>query len=109
VAARSEYDAAYFTLLRAREEHADLLRYREFLVAERERLEGFVRQLRTEADVVPRRMRRAVDQTAKAIVEAIGARRAVVLAEYERMDDRITAAQEFVEECEAELDELRRG
>lgn len=107
MAARSEYDAAYFTLLRAREEHADLLRYQEFLLAERERLDAFVRQLRIEADVVPRRMRRPVDQTTKPLVEAVGARRAVVLAEYERMDDRITAAQEFVEECEAEVDELR--
>jgi hypothetical protein len=107
VAASSEYDAAYFTLLRAREEHGDLLRYREFLLAERDRLDAFVRKLRTEADVVPRRMRRPVDQTTKAVVEAVGVRRAVVLAEYERMDDRIAAAQEFVEECETEVDELR--
>jgi hypothetical protein len=105
--ARSEYDAAYFTLLRAREEHTDLLRYREFLVSERHRLDAFVTQVRAEADTVPRKMRRSVDQTTKAVVEAIGARRSVVLAEYERIDDRIAAAQEFVEECEAEVEELR--
>ncbi|HEX6257439.1 MAG TPA: hypothetical protein VFZ70_16640 [Euzebyales bacterium] len=105
--ARSEYDAAYFTLLRAREEHTELLRYREFLVGERHRLDAFVAQVRAEADAVPRKMRRPVDQTTKAVVEAIGARRSVVLAEYERIDDRIAAAQEFVEECEAEVDELR--
>lgn len=109
MASRSEYDAAYFTLLRAREEHADLLRYREFLVAERERLDSFVAQVRHEADVVPRRMRRPVDQTIKAVVEAIGTRRSVVLAESDRIDERIDNAQRFVEECEAEVDELRRA
>ncbi|CAN5922154.1 hypothetical protein BH23ACT10_BH23ACT10_10990 [soil metagenome] len=107
MAARSEYDAAYFTLLRAREEHDDLLRYREFLITERERLDAFVTQVRAESDAVPRRMRRPIDQTTKAVVEAIGVRRAVVLAESERMNDRITNAQAFVEECETEVDELR--
>jgi hypothetical protein len=103
----SEYDAAYFTLLRAREEHSQLLSYREYLVGERERLDGFVAQLRDKADEVPRRVRRPIDQTAKAVVEAVGTRRSVVLAELERMDDRITNAQEFVEECEAEVEQLR--
>jgi Zn-dependent oligopeptidase len=87
---RSEYDAAYFTLLRAREEHAQLLSYREYLVSE-----------------LPRRMRRPVDQTTKAVVEAVGTRRSVVFAELERMDDRISNAQQFVEECETEVEQLR--
>ena len=108
MAARSEYDAAYFTLLRARDEHTDLLRYREYLVVERGRLDAFVAQVRAGADEVPRRMRRPVDQTTKAVVEAIGVRRSVVLGEYERIDERISNAQAFVEECEAEVDELRR-
>jgi hypothetical protein len=103
----SEYDAAYFTLLRAREEHGQLLSYREYLVSERERLDHFVTQLRDKAEELPRRVRRPIDQTAKAVVEAVGTRRSVVLAELERMDDRITNAQEFVEECEAEVEELR--
>lgn len=107
MASRSEYDAAYFTLLRAREEHAQLLSYREFLVVERERLDAFIAQVRSSADALPRRMRRPIDQTTKAVVEAVGVRRSVVLAESERMEDRIAAAQAFVEECEAEVDELR--
>lgn len=107
MATRSEYDAAYFTLLRAREEHSDLLQYREFLVAERDRLDAFVQQVRAQADVVPRKMRRPVDQTTKAVVEAIGVRRSVVLTESERIDDRIANAQAFVEECEAEVEDLR--
>jgi hypothetical protein len=107
MSARSEYDAAYFTLLRAREEHAQLLSYREYLVEERERLNAFVGELRSRAEDLPRRMRRPVDQTTKAVVEAIGTRRSVVLAELERMDERISNAQEFVEECETEVDQLR--
>lgn len=104
---RSEYDAAYFTLLRAREEHAHLLSYREYLSGERLRLDQFAAQLRQEAEHLPRRMRRPIDQTTKAVVEAVGARRSVVLAELERMDDRITAAQEFVDECETDVANLR--
>ncbi|MBW3605460.1 MAG: hypothetical protein KY460_11245 [Actinobacteria bacterium] len=107
MAARSEYDAAYFTLLRAREEHSDLLHYQEFLIAERDRLDAFVAQIRAQADTVPRRMRRPIDQTTKAVVEAIGVRRSVVLSESERIGDRIANAQAFVEECEAEVDQLR--
>lgn len=107
MSSRSEYDAAYFTLLRAREEHAQLLGYREYLINERERLDAFVNHLRDQAEAVPRRMRRAVDQTTKAVAEAVGTRRSVVLAELERMDDRISNAQAFVEECETEVDQLR--
>jgi BMFP domain-containing protein YqiC len=107
MAGRSEYDAAYFTLLRAREEHEQLLRFREYLVQERERLDAFVDELRDRAEQQPRRVRKPVDQTAKAVLEAVGTRRAVVLAELSRMDDRIAAAQRFVEECEAEVAELR--
>jgi len=107
MASRSEYDAAYFTLLRAREEHAQLLSYREYLSGERQRLDAFVGRLREEAEHLPRRMRRPIDQTTKAVVEAVGTRRSVVLAELERMDDRIRNAQEFVEECETEVANLR--
>lgn len=105
--ARSEYDAAYFTLLRAREEHDQLLRYHEYLHDERGRLDEFVAQLRARAEPQPRRMRRPIDQTTKAVLEAVGARRAVVLSELARMDDRLANAHKFVEECEAEVAELR--
>lgn len=106
MASRSEYDAAYFTLLRAREEHAQLLSYREYLDTELDRLDRFTRQLREQAEELPRRMRRPIDQTAKAVLEAVGARRSVVLSELARMDDRIDNAQAFVEECETELSQL---
>jgi hypothetical protein len=107
MASGSEYDAAYFTLLRAREEHVQLMSYREYLSVERERLDSFVTELREHAEDLPRRMRRPIDYTTKAVVEAVGARRSVVLAELERMDDRIRNAAEFVEECETEVANLR--
>jgi hypothetical protein len=107
VGAKSEYDAAYFTLLRAREEHDHLLRYREFLEAERNRLEAFSRGLQNATEALPRQLRRPVDATTKSLLEAIGRRRSVVLDELGRMDDRIANAQAFVAECEAEVQSLK--
>ena len=108
VSAKSEYEAAYFTLLRAREEHSELLRYGEFLAAERQRLEEMAGAIRSGEDALPRRLRRPVNQTSKALLEAIGARRNVVLSELSRLDERLHAAQDFVAECEREVDALRR-
>lgn len=105
--ARSEYEAAYFTLLRAREEHTQLLRYGEYLVTERERLDAMTTALRTDEDMLPRRLRRPLNQTTKPLLEAIGSRRNIVLSELGRLDDRLRAAQAFVEECEAEVEALR--
>lgn len=104
---KSEYDAAYFTLLRAHEERDDLLRYREFLDAERDRLDAFSDATREEEDTLPRRIRRAVGLTSKQLLEAVGRRRTVVLDERRRVDDRITAAEDFVRECERDVDRLR--
>ncbi len=106
--ARSEYDAAYFTLLRAREEYEHLLRYREFLEVEAGRLSAFSEETRALAEPVPRKMRRPIDATTKTLLEAVGRRHSSVLAELNRQDDRLAAAQAFVEECETELAQLRR-
>ncbi len=105
--AKSEYDAAYFTLLRAREERDGLLRYGEYLHAEQRRLDEFSDTLRASAEPVPRKMRRPVDATTKAVLEALGRRRSVILEERRRMDDRLAAAEAFVAECEAEVAALR--
>lgn len=102
-----EYEAAYFTLLRAQEEHQDLIRYRDFLDAERTRLDGFAEQTRQGTDALARRMRRPIEATNKPLLEAVGRRRATVLDERRRVDDRISAAQDFVAECQAEVDRLR--
>lgn len=103
----AEYEAAYFTLLRAREEHADLLRYREFLGQEQHRLTAFADETRAREDDVPRKLRRPVSLTTKPLLEAAGRRRTVVEDEWRRVDERIEAAQAFVEECEAEVSLLR--
>jgi hypothetical protein len=105
--ARSEYEAAYFTLLRAQEERDALFTYRTFLEAERDRLDGFSDATRTATDVLARGLRRAVDATTKGLLEAVGRRRTVVLGELNRMDERIANAEAFVAECEAEVQSLR--
>jgi hypothetical protein len=107
MATKSEYDAAYFTLLRAQEEHTGLLRYREFLEREAARLEEFAGQTRAHAEELPRNLRRPVDSTLRPLLEAIGRRQALVLEEFGRMDERLDAAQAFIEECELEVAELR--
>lgn len=108
MSAKSEYDAAYFTLLRAREELDDLLRYADFLVAEQERLDGFVEQTQASFEDLPRKVRRPMDATAKPLLEAVGRRRAVVLDERRRLDQRMVNAEAFVRECEQEVETLRR-
>jgi hypothetical protein len=105
--AKSEYDAAYFTWLRAQEEHQDLLRYGDYLRREAERLERFAGETRELAQPLPRKVRRPVDQSTKPLLEAVGRRRTVILDELARMDDRVAAAQAFVEECAAEVEALR--
>ena len=107
MSARSEYEAAYFTLLRAREEHAELLRYGEYLERERERLERLTSEIRREEEALPRKLRRPMNQTTRPLLQAVGARRNIVLSELGRLDDRLQAAQAFVEECEEEVSSLR--
>jgi hypothetical protein len=107
MSAKSEYDAAYFTLLRAIDERDGLLRYREYLEAERARLDQAAEATREEGEAVPERMRRPVDRTAKQLLEAIGRRRVVVLDELGRIERRIAQAEEFVTECETEVSSLR--
>jgi hypothetical protein len=106
--ARSEYEAAYFTMLRAIEERDDLLRYRDWLVEERERLDAFSEATRERTDGLPRKVRRPMDATTKPLLEAVGRRRAMVLTEQRRIDERIAAAEAFAAECEAEVAALRR-
>lgn len=103
----SEYDAAYFTLLRAREEHADLLRYQEFLEREAARLEAFVDETRDRSSALSRRVRRPVESTQRPLLEAVGRHRTTLTDELARSDARLAAAQAFVEECEREVAALR--
>jgi hypothetical protein len=106
--AKSEYDAAYFTLLRALEERDNLLRYREYLLDERGRLDAFADATRDEAEQVSRKVRRPIDATTRPLLEAVGRRRSTVLDELGRLDTRIANAEAFVAECEDEVASLRR-
>lgn len=104
---KAEYEAAYFTLLRAVEERDDLLRYREHLHAEAARLDAFTDETGHGDDALPRRVRRPLAQTTKPLLEAVGRRRSVVLDELRRIDERVAAAEQFVLECEEEVASLR--
>lgn len=107
MSAKAEFDAAYFTLLRARDERDALLRYAEFLEAEQNRLEAFADETRDLMDSLDRRVVRPIAATTKGVLEAVGRRRAAVLDERRRMPERLANADRFVEECEMEVDALR--
>lgn len=108
MSAKSEYDAAYYTLLRAREEVDHLRRYQDFLDEELDRLRTFVTAVDDAADVVPRKYRRMVDGTSQQLVEAVGRRRAIVQGERRKVPERVSAAEAFVVECEEALAGLRQ-
>ena len=97
---RDEAQAAYFALLRAREELQLLERHDEYLRAELRRLRRTVaeeRALRDAAPAGPRRPLRASDEALEEVVE----RRAALLEdELERLPARLAAAADFVAECE---------
>jgi hypothetical protein len=107
MASRSEQDAAYFTLLRAREELDHLRRYEEFLQEELDRLDAASESVRRGAELVPRKFRRMVESTDGPLLEAIGRRRSIVLSERDKVPERISAQEAFVAECEEEVARLR--
>ncbi|MDP8962274.1 MAG: hypothetical protein M3N32_11755 [Actinomycetota bacterium] len=106
---RDEVEAAYFTLLRAREELAALRRYGEFLEADRRRLQRFVAEGDALDAHVDPRLRRAIAHTDRTLAEAVRGRLDVIGNESQRLPARLDAAAAFVEECEQELARLRGG
>jgi hypothetical protein len=109
VSRRAEEEAAYFTLLRAREELDHLRRYQRFLDEELDRLGDVRRSVEQAASAIPRKFRRMVDSTDKQLLEAVGRRRAIVLSEQEKVPQRLADQEAFVTECEADLAALREG
>jgi hypothetical protein len=67
VTSKREYDAAYFTLLRAVEERDDLLRYHEALEAEAERLDAFTQATHEVDGALPRKLRRPLGKASNAV------------------------------------------
>ncbi len=106
---RDEVDAAYFTLLRAREELDGLRRYGEYLRDEARRLRRTISEGKALADTVDRRLRRPLRHTDQPLEEAIRARIAVIEEELNVLPEREAAAEAFVEDCEREHAELRGG
>lgn len=107
--ARDEVEAAYFALLRARDEVTALHRYQDYLGDERRRLRRSVSEGDALADGVPPRLRRALGHTDTPLADAIRLRISVIEDELSRLPDRIAAAEDFVAEAEREHEELRRS
>jgi hypothetical protein len=106
---RDEVEAAYFTLLRARDEVQALQRYGEVLHDEQRRIHRFRTEGAANAGRVDRRLLRTLRHTDRALDEALDARLAVIADERARLPDRLAAAEAFVLEAEADHAALRRG
>ena len=106
MAERSEREAAYFALLRAREELSALQRYAEHLDDEVRRLRRAEREEAAIRDGVPPRMRRALRASDTELADVRSRRIALLEDERMRVPDRIAAAEVFVRECERHHDVL---
>jgi len=109
VAERSEREAAYFALLRARDELTALRRYAEHLDDELRRLRRAEREEAALRDGVPPRMRRALRASDAELSEVRARRVALLEDERTRLPDRLAAAEAFVAECERHHDVLGGG
>jgi hypothetical protein len=107
--ARDDVEAAYFTLLRARQELDDLRRYDEYLLAESQRLRRTMREAEALATTVEPKLLRPLRHTEQPLTEAQTARLRTIDDERSRLPDRLAAAERFVEECEREHESLKRG
>ena len=107
--ARDEVETAYFTLLRAREELDGLRRYEEYLRAEGQRLRRTASERQALIAGVERRMGRVVRATDKALEEAAQARGRIITDELARLPDRLSAAEQYVEDCDAAHLALKQG
>lgn len=106
---RDEVEAAYFQLLRAREEVEHLQRYEEHLLAEQQRAERALHDARQRPGEVPLRLRRVFRVNDEALVRALEQRLRIIADERRHLPDRRAAAEAFVEECELEHDLVRAG
>lgn len=105
--ARDDEEAAYFALLRAREELDALRRYRDYLRGEQQRIRRFRREGDALEDAADPRLRRALAHTDEPLDDALATRLSVVEDELARLPERLQAAREYVEECEREHADLR--
>lgn len=106
MAERSEKDAAYFALLRARDELATLCRYEEHLGDELRRLRRSEREEAALRSSAPERMRRVLRGSDDELAQVTQRRAALIEDELARLPDRVAAAEDFVAECERNHDVL---
>lgn len=106
---RDELQAAYFALLRAREELEALQRYEEYLHAERERLTAFLAAGEALDERIDRRLRRGLSHTDDELTRAVRRRTGAVVDELSHLPARLEAASTYVAEAEREHDRLRRS
>lgn len=104
---RDEVEAAYFALLRAREEESDLQRFAEYLGDEARRLRRTTTEMDALADDLPSRLRRRLIHTEAPLLGAVKGRLDVIVDEQSRLPDRLEAARTFVVECEEDHQRLR--
>lgn len=106
--ARTEAEAAYFQLLRAREALEQLRRYGEYLERERVRLQRFVAEGDALDAHVDARLRRPLVDTDRRLGEVLRARHRIIDEELAALPERLAAAEAFVADCEREYERLRR-
>jgi len=104
---RDERETAYFALLRARDEVADLRRYAEHLDDELRRLRRTEREEDALKASIPARSRRLLRSSDAELREASERRIALIEDERARLPARIEAAEHYVVECERHHDVLR--
>lgn len=105
---QAEYEAAYFTLLRAREDLDHLHRYEYILDEEIARLRGWIAILREEVgSQVPGPIRRRLDDSVKGTIDALQDRIKLAESELKALPKRLEAQQTFVQECEDEVASLK--
>ncbi len=106
MAERDERETAYFALLRAREELDLLRRYADHLAEELRRLRRAEREEAALRATAPARMRRVLRGSDTELAEVIARRVALIEDELARLPGRISAAEDFVVECERHHDVL---
>lgn len=106
---RDEAEAAYFTLLRAREELAALQRYEDHLRDEARRLRRGSAEAAALTTPVDARLRRPFAASDEELARVVSARLDLVEDELERLPARMASAAAFVDECEAVHRGLRRA
>ncbi len=104
-----EVEAAYFSLLRAREDLERLQRFQEFLADEVRRLRRFTSETQAHEHEVDPRMRRRLSHTRQPLADAVLQRIETCQDELDHMPDRILDAEAYVTSCEAEHNRLRTG